>query len=406
MLVACGINQQAPLSLREKILFSDQTLGSPLRHLVQHTDTHEAVILTTCNRTELYCVSENHHQLLSWLTKWHNINLREINQYFYAYKAREALKHLFRVASGLDSVILGEPQILGQIKTAYKAANESGTLGSRLEEIFQQVFRVSKLIRSNTEISKHTVSLATTAINLAQRVIPVNIDSKFLLIGSGEIIESLASHFNSRGSRQFYIANRTREKAETIAKQFNGQALAIDELYSKLNEVDVVISATACPLTILDHSCVLRAMEKRNQRPLVLIDLAVPRDIDPTVSRISNVHLFDMDDCQDLSSQGLEKRRQAVLVADHIIKRELDQFELQYYARRAGHKIRHMRSQIEEMRDRELERAMYELKQGLDPAEVLKKMAHRLTNKVLHEPSKDLRTQFSNRNEKLFVTED
>lgn len=401
-LIACGINYKtAPVSIREKVAFSPHTMAESLSHLLKQTKVEETVILTTCNRTELYCHAEHPSTLLSWLTQWHQLPMDALKHHFYVHQERAALRHLLTVACGLDSMMLGEPQILGQLKAAYSIASNCGAIGGYLDDVFQHVFKISKQVRATTDIGKNTVSIASAAVQLSKQVLKSIKDARVLLIGSGHTIDLVARHFQQQGVASFFIANRTRENAEELAKEVAGQALAIDELYEKLTDVDIVVSATACPIAILDQACVARAMEKRQQRSLMMIDLAVPRDIEANVGELEKVYLYNIDDLQDKVSQGHDGRQRAAVHAELIIENALEQFTRQQQSLLTVDSIRHYRTRLETMRDQEITFALRKLKQGDDPEQVLKKLAYRLTNKALHYPSKKLRKVGTDGNEEL-----
>jgi glutamyl-tRNA reductase len=393
-LLAVGINYNtAPVSIRERLAFPAEILGSSLLELWKLKDISEAAILSTCNRTEFYCKSTtaNKQTLIDWVAKSRNINPAEFTPYLYCHTDSQLIRHMFRVACGLDSMILGEPQILGQMKTAYQTAYEAGTLGKQLGKLFQHTFSAAKKVRTDTAIGSSPVSVAFAAVQLAQQIFDKLSEQTALLIGAGETIELAARHLSQQGIGRIIVANRTYDKAHTLASQFNGYAIALSELPTHLAEADIVISSTASQLPILGKGRVESAIKKRKHKPIFMVDLAVPRDIEAEVEQLSDVYLYTIDDLQNTIDQNMNSRRQAAEQAEEIIDTQVGYFLAWLRSQGAQSTIRDYRSQAERTRDEALQKALALLKNGIPPEEVLSRLAHSLTNKLIHTPSIQIR---------------
>ncbi|WP_027147245.1 MULTISPECIES: glutamyl-tRNA reductase [Methylobacter] len=393
-LLAVGINYNtAPVSIRERLAFPAEILGSSLLELWKLKDISEAAILSTCNRTEFYCKSTtaNKQTLIDWVAKSRNINPAEFTPYLYCHTDSQLIRHMFRVACGLDSMILGEPQILGQMKTAYQTAYEAGTLGKQLGKLFQHTFSAAKKVRTDTAIGSSPVSVAFAAVQLAQQIFDKLSEQTALLIGAGETIELAARHLSQQGIGRIIVANRTYDKAHTLASQFNGYAIALSELPTHLAEADIVISSTASQLPILGKGRVESAIKKRKHKPIFMVDLAVPRDIEAEVEQLSDVYLYTIDDLQNTIDQNMNSRRQAAEQAEEIIDTQVGYFLAWLRSQGAQSTIRDYRSQAERTRDEALQKALALLKNGIPPEEVLNRLAHSLTNKLIHTPSIQIR---------------
>jgi glutamyl-tRNA reductase len=398
-LLALGINYTtAPVSIRERLAFPSETLTTSLIDLGKVRGVDEAAILSTCNRTELYCTlsAENEQFLIDWMADTKNINPDSLRPYVYTHYDSQLIRHMFRVACGLDSMILGEPQILGQMKSAYQAATEAGTLGKQLGKLFQQTFSAAKKVRTDTAIGSSPVSVAFAAVQLAQQIFDKLQDQCAVLIGAGETIELTARHLKQQGVGQMIIANRTLAKAELLAEQFNGQAIALAELPLYLAEADIVISSTASQLPILGKGSVESALKKRRFKPMFMVDLAVPRDIEPEVEQLRDVYLYTVDDLQNTIDQNMDSRRRAAQQAEEIIDTQVDHFLAWLRAQNAHHTIRNYRMQAEAMRDETLQKALLQIKHGGNPEDVLTRLAHSLTNKLIHTPSTQIRDAAAN----------
>lgn len=393
-LLAVGINYNtAPVSIRERLAFPAEILGSSLLELWKLKDISEAAILSTCNRTEFYCKSTtaNKQTLIDWVAKSRNINPAELTPYLYCHTDSQLIRHMFRVACGLDSMILGEPQILGQMKTAYQTAYEAGTLGKQLGKLFQHTFSAAKKVRTDTAIGSSPVSVAFASVQLAQQIFDKLSEQTALLIGAGETIELAARHLSQQNIGRIIVANRTYDKAHALASQFNGYAIALSELPTHLAEADIVISSTASQLPILGKGRVESAIKKRKHKPIFMVDLAVPRDIEAEVEQLSDVYLYTIDDLQNTIEHNMNSRRQAAEQAEEIIDTQVAYFLAWLRSQGAQSTIRDYRSQAEQTRDEALQKALALLKNGIPPEEALNRLAHSLTNKLIHTPSIQIR---------------
>ncbi|MFQ6711348.1 glutamyl-tRNA reductase, partial [Bordetella pertussis] len=329
--LAFGLNHtSAPVSVRERVSMPVDLVKPALEGLRATFGgaVREAAILSTCNRTELYCAAEGQvaEHLPAWLAEHNRLEAAALRPHLYRHQHDDAVRHAFRVASGLDSMVLGEPQILGQMKDAVRAANEAGALGTLLHQLFQRTFSVAKEVRSQTAIGAHSVSMAATAVRLAERVFGQLEDARTLFIGAGEMIELCATHFAAQRPRSMVVANRTIERAETLAGRFSAQTMKLADLTERLAEFDVIVSCTASSLPILGLGMVERATRQRRHRPMVMIDLAVPRDIEPEVGRLDDVYLYSVDDLGRLVQSGTDARRAAVVQAEAIIETRVQGF--------------------------------------------------------------------------------
>ncbi len=390
-LFALGLNHQtAPLALRERVAFHAEHLPSALSELTHREPVREAAILSTCNRTELYCALGEPQAALQWLAGYHRVQAQALKPYVYTLPQGEAVRHAFRVASGLDSMVVGEPQILGQMKEAARVAESAGTLGTLLSKLFQRSFAVAKEVRSNTGIGANVVSMAAAAVKLAGRIFPSLAEQKVLLIGAGEMIELCATHFAAQRPRTMAVANRTLERAEALAHRFNAKSFELRDLPEHLAEYDIVVSCTASSLPIIGKGTVERAIRARRHRPVFMVDLAVPRDIEPEVAGMDDVFLYTIDDLAATVREGIDARQSAVAQAEAIIESQVGSFLHWMKTREMVPLIRQLRDSAEEARRRELERAMRMLARGEDPKSVLDALSHGLTNKLLHAPTEAL----------------
>ncbi len=386
-----GINHQtAPLAVREQIAFNVETLDSALRDLVDNGAAKEATILSTCNRTEIYCSTSAPTQAVDWLAAYHHLPANEIEPYIYRLPQEEAIKHAFRVASGLDSMVLGEPQILGQMKQAVRQAEQAGTLGFLLHKLFQRTFSVAKDVRTQTEIGANLVSMAAAAVKLAERIYPSISEQSILFIGAGEMIELNAVHFAARNPKHITVANRTLERAQVLARRINGHAITLNELPEQLAHHDIVITCTASPLPILGKGMVERALKARKHRPLFIVDLAVPRDVEKEVAELNDVFLYTVDDLSDVVRDGLDARQGAVKEAEVIIDSGVNDFMHWMQSREMVPTIRALRDHAERQRRAEMEKALRLLAKGESPEKVLDLLSASLTNKFLHAPTQAL----------------
>ena len=392
--VTYGINHNtAPVHIREHIAFNDALLPAALESLKQQPGVKEAVIISTCNRTEIYCyLSDGSDNVIrEWLQQFHQQDADSLNGYVYQYYDDDVIRHLLRVACGLDSMVLGEPQILGQIKTAYSHALNAEALGKSLGRLFQHAFTVAKQVRTDTAIGNSPVSVAFAAVKLAKQIFSNLADSTALLIGAGETIELAARHLHDNGVGRIIIANRTIERAHNLAMQINGYAISLSEMPAHLAEADIVISSTASQLPILGKGAVERALKQRKHRPIFMVDIAVPRDIEPEVGDLEDVYLYCVDDLHEIIDENLQSRRDAASQAEEIIDSQVDHFLGWLRTQDAVPVIRAIRENAEEESEYLLNKARKQLEQGMPAEQVVTNLARILTNKLLHEPSRQLR---------------
>ncbi len=387
-LFALGINHHtAPLAVREQVAFDPTQMGLALHDLLRAKTVREAAILSTCNRTELYCAAEQPQVVADWLAEYHSLSPQNINPYLYQYPQQDAVRHMFRVAAGLDSMVLGEPQILGQMKQAARDAEEAGTLGTLLNKLFQRTFAVAKEVRSTTAIGANTVSMAAAAVHLSARIFDSLAAQNVLFIGAGEMVELCAAHFAAHKPKRLTIANRTLERGADLAARFSGDSMRLEQLGERLPEYDIVVSCTASSLPIIGLGMVERALKARRHRPMVMVDLAVPRDIEAEVNRLDDVFLYTLDDLGQIVESGLESRQAAVVEAEAIITERVTGFLHWLDSRETVPTIRALRDSADRSRRHELEHALKLLARGDDPAKVLDALSHGITNKLLHAPT-------------------
>lgn len=405
-LLSIGINYNtAPLSIRERLAYPAEILTASLQELWRLKGISEAAILSTCNRTEFYCklAGDNRQIIIDWIAANRQLPPAEFTPYLYSHCDSQLIRHMFRVACGLDSMILGEPQILGQMKTAYQKANEAGTLGKQLSRLFQHTFSAAKKVRTDTAIGSSPVSVAFAAVRLAQQIFDKLENQTAILIGAGETIELTARHLHQHGIGRIIIANRTFDKAHALAAQFNGYAIALTELHEHLAEADIVVSSTASQLPILGKGRVESALKKRKHKPMFMVDLAVPRDIEPEVEHLRDVYLYTVDDLQNTINESLDSRRQAAEQAEEIIDTQVENFLAWLRSQGAQDTISDVRKQAEQTRDAALSSALAALRNGADAEQTLQRLAHTLTNKILHAPSAQLRAAGENERHDLIA---
>ncbi|PCJ31557.1 MAG: glutamyl-tRNA reductase [Gammaproteobacteria bacterium] len=392
--VTYGINHNtAPVDVRERFAFNAEHLPSALASLHQWPGVIEAVIISTCNRTEIYCHidADYDHGIELWLHQFHNQAAGALDPFIYRHTDQHVVHHLFRVACGLDSMVLGEPQILGQIKTAYSQALNANTLGKNLGRLFQNAFTVAKQVRTDTAIGSSPVSIAFAAVSLAKNIFSSLADSTALLIGAGETIELAARHLQDNGIGRIIIANRTIERAHALAEKINGYAISLSEMPAHLAEADIVMSSTASQLPILGKGTVERALKQRKRRPIFMVDIAVPRDIEPEVASLEDIYLYCVDDLHDIIEENLQSRRDAAEQAEEIIDTQVEQFLAWLRTQDAVPVIKAIRERAEEESNDLLEKHLKQLEQGVPAETVLNELARSLTKKLLHEPSRQLR---------------
>ena len=405
-LYVIGVNHTtAPLQIREHIAFNSDLLGNAL-HALKDTGASEAAILSTCNRTELYCSTDNPEKALNWLSEYHKLDKEAIAPYIYTLPNDAAVKHAFRVASGLDSMVLGEPQILGQFKQSVKIAQDAGTLGTLLHKLFQRTFEVAKEVRTNTEIGANSISMAAAAVKLAQRIFGDMHQQKVLFIGAGEMIELCADHFAAQKPKSITIANRTIERGSNLAEkitqqQVTAQAILLNDLPAYFAEFDIVVTSTASQLPIIGLGMVETAIKTRRHRPIFMVDLAVPRDVEAEVADLDDVFLYTVDDLAQVVSDGIENRQSAAQEAELIVENRVENFMQWFKQRDAVPTIKALRDQFENTRKTELEKALKQLQKGESPEKVLEAFSNGLTNKFLHAPSHALSQTHADEHAKL-----
>jgi glutamyl-tRNA reductase len=393
-LVTCGVNHKtAPVQIREQVSFAADRLQEALLELHGQDGVCEASILSTCNRTELYCNldSPDDTPVVQWLARYHDMDLRELEPYLYRLGEESTVRHMLRVASGLDSMVLGEPQILGQMKSAYQAARDAGTLGLMLGRLYQHTFSVAKEVRTDTAIGASPVSVAFAAVSLARQIFGDFEKRTALLIGAGETIELAARHLHEHGLGRMIIANRSVERAHNLATQFDGYAIGLPEIPAHIGEADIVISSTGSPVPIVSRATVEAALKQRKHRPIFMVDIAVPRDIDDNVAELRDIYLYTVDDLHEVIEENMRSRQEAAEQADEIIDVQIDHFLGWLRSLDAVGVIRAYREEADNLRLEVLDKAQRMLAAGKSPHEALNFLAHTLTNKIIHAPCANLR---------------
>jgi len=390
-LLTIGINHKtAPVEIRERIVFASEHLPDTLAALTALPGVEEASVLSTCNRTEVTCwhSGDNAEQtLIDWIAQRHDFHPDHLAEYLFVHRNEDAVRHMLRVACGLDSLVLGEPQILGQLKTAWQAAKTHKGLGRHLDRLYQHSFTTAKQIRTETAIGSSAVSVAFAAVGLAKKIYGDLKKHTALLIGAGETIELAARHLDSQGIGKLIVANRTVERAASLASEFGGEAIALPDLTERLADADVVISSTASPLPILGKGTVERALKKRKRRPIFMVDIAVPRDIEPEVGELADIYLYTVDDLHDVIEENMKSRRQAAEKAEELVDAQVDAFMGWLKSQDAVETIRRFRSDAKATGEAVASQARRLLQQGRDAEEVIDFLTHTLTNKLLHAPT-------------------
>ena len=394
-LVVVGVNHDsASVELREQIAFAPEKVPESLSSLIRDTQVSEAVILSTCNRTELYGVLPEgadgvaaSEQLSHWLAGHHAIDVNQLSPSIYRNHGTAAASHLVRVAAGLNSMVLGEPQIFGQMKSAFAVAQEAGAVGFHLNLIFPEAFRIAKKVRTDTAIGENPVSVAYAAVDLARQIFRDMEQSTALLLGAGETIELVARHLRDAGLGKLIIANRTLERAEQLASQFDAEAILLADVTERLPDADIVISSTGSQLPILGKGAVEEAVKARRWRPVLMIDLAVPRDIEPQVSEIPDIYLYTVDDMREVIEENLRLRASEASKADEIVTSGIAALKDGLLERQSADVVKTYRDSALALQQVELEKALRMLEKGADPEEVLGRLARDLTNKLIHAPT-------------------
>lgn len=392
-IVAVGINHKtAPVAVREKISFNPDNLSTALQEMLSHVQCKEAAILSTCNRTELYLVqseklADTQEKIISWLEKHHNVPASTIIPSLYWHSDQKAVNHMMRVACGLDSLVLGEPQILGQMKQAYNQAKASGSMALVMDRLFQRTFGVAKQVRTETEIGASAVSVAFASVNLAKHIFAKLEKVKVLLVGAGETIELVAKHLYENKVGKITVANRTLSRAELMAKQIGADVITLAQIPEKMADADIVISSTGSTLPIIGKGMVEQALAKRKHRPIFMVDLAVPRDIEEQVSDLEDVFLYTVDDLQGIIAKNIENRRKAAVDAEQIVSRQTDDFMGWLRGLNTQDTVVSYRNQCLAERDLLLEKALQQLQTDKSAEAVLAELATKLTNKFMHAPT-------------------
>lgn len=392
-LLALGINHNtAPVDIRERVAFTPEILTRALKAACDSLAIEEVAILSTCNRTEVYTWGEvAAEELLRWLGGFHELKSEQLEPYHYLLEGGDAVEHMMRVAAGLDSLVLGEPQILGQMKTAYAGATDAGTVGRGLHYGFQQVFNIAKRVRSETEIGANPVSVAFAAVSLAQQIFSDLKEDTALLIGAGETIELVARHLRNNGIKNLLVANRTLARAEVLANELDGEAILLSDLPEHLSRADIVISSTASQLPLLGKGAVESALRRRKHKPMFMVDIAVPRDIEAEVDELDDVYLYTVDDLRAVIDENRKSRESEAKKAELIVAEGVAQYQTEMRALQAVSTIRAYRQQAEGLRDQELQKALRALDAGGDANQVVTQLARTLTNKLIHNPTTKLK---------------
>jgi glutamyl-tRNA reductase len=390
-LYTLGLNHQtAPLDVREQVVFSPDALGHALRDLLTRPKVKEAAILSTCNRTEVYVHGTEPQPVVRWLEDFHRVPKDSLAPYIYTLPREQAVTHAFRVASGLDSMVLGEPQILGQMKQAVRHAESAGSLGLVLNRLFQRTFAVAKDVRTQTDIGSASISMAAAAVKLAERIFPALADQRLLFIGAGEMIDLTATHFAARNPRSITIANRTLERGRELAARFGAEAITLNEMPDRLHEFDVIVTCTASTLPILGKGLLERVVKARRHAPVFVVDLAVPRDVEPEAAELDDVFLYSIDDLSNIVRGNLQIRKEAVAQAEEMIAVQAGSFLRWLEGRTVVPTITALHGHHDQLRAAELERVRKLLASGTSPEQALELLARGLTNKFLHAPTQAL----------------
>lgn len=396
-LFVIGINHEsASIEVRERVTFVPEAMAAALKDLISATPASEAAILSTCNRTELYLAApslnmEMSRQWLQWLAEYHGLDLDHLIKDCYIHPADKAINHMMAVACGLNSMILGEPQILGQMKSCYAVAQEAGTLGSELHGVFQKIFSTAKRVRTETAIGRNPVSVAFAAVDLAKRIFSDLKQDTALLIGAGETIDLVARHLKDQGIHKMIFANRTLKRAEVLAEELGASAVLLSDIPDVLVQADIVISSTASQLPILGKGAVESALKRRKHKPIFMVDIAVPRDIEPEVGELDDVYLYTVDALKDVIDHNKQSRAAAAQEAYLIVEDCVADFVRESRARESVAVIKSYRQQAEQFRDQALVKALRDLDNGTPPEQVVQQLANSLTNKLLHNPTQQIK---------------
>jgi len=393
-LTVLGINHRtAPVEVRGQVAFPPESLPRALGELMALEGVHEAAILSTCNRTELYLNqdAENVEPVSDWLCRFHRLDIDSLQPHLYKYWETEAVRHILRVAAGLDSMVLGEPQILGQMKDSYQRALQIGSIDTLVNRLFQHTFSVAKQIRTDTAIGASPVSVAFAAVSLARQIFGRLEEQTALLIGAGETIELAARHLHDQGMGKMVIANRTVSRAHDLAAQFNGYGIELDEIPAHLAEADIVISSTGSMTPLITRKLVKQALVSRKHRPVLMVDLAVPADIEAKVATLDDIYLYSVDDLKQVIEENLRSRQEAAEQAEEIIEVQVDRFMAWTRSLLAVPMVRAYRDYAQSLAEAERRKASHQLASGKPPQEVIDTLTRNLVNKLTHNPSVNLR---------------
>ncbi len=394
-LLAIGINHNtASVELREKVAFGPDKLSAALGQLSADSHVNGSVILSTCNRTEIYCdvKSTSKNKIIEWLTQFHEVSPEDLKPSLYIHEDQAAIRHLMRVSCGLDSLVLGEPQILGQVKQAYADSRESNAVESSLDKCFQKAFSVAKRVRTETEIGGSAVSVAYAACTLAKHIFESLTDATVLLVGAGETIELVAKHLAGHNCKRIIVANRTRERAMGLAEQFGAEVIALNEIPDYLHYADIVISSTASPLPIIGKGMVETALKARRHQPMLFVDIAVPRDIESQVGDLNDAYLYTVDDLQSIVDSNMEQRKVEAIQAEAIVSEESAAFMSWMRSLQAVDSIRDYRKAANDVREELLSKSLQALAAGGDPEKLLVELSNKLTNKLIHTPTRAMQS--------------
>lgn len=392
-IIAFGINHKsASVDLRGRVSFAPEVVVETLGSALPILQIDEIAILSTCNRTEIYAVGDlSDQQLLEWLATTKALDVRDIENCYYCYRGKDAIRHLICVASGLDSLVVGEPQIFGQIKSAYSVAQKAQTVSGQLNMAFQWAFAVAKRVRSETAIGKNPVSVAYASVCLAEQIFSDLKSANALLIGAGETIELVARYLQDKKIGQITVANRTLERAKELAEDFSAEAILLADMPEHLHRADIVISSTASQLPVLGKGAVEAALKRRLHKPMFMVDVAVPRDIEPQVEELDDVYLYTVDDLEEVIQDNLKARQSAADLAQQIVDEEVENWSSKQRELSVVDTIKAFRDSAEIIRDTEIEKALAALDRGQDSSEVITILARNLTNKLLHKPTTKLK---------------
>ncbi len=402
-----GVNHKtAPVSIRENVAVDAEGMVTALQSIITQKSVMEAVVLSTCNRTEVYCYHDNlsddqNRIAINWLSEHFDLEEKDLQPYLFSLRDDDSIRHLLRVACGLDSMVLGEPQILGQIKQAYRVAAETGTVEKTLNKLFQHSFSVAKRVRTDTTIGSSPVSVAFAAVRLAQQVFGELSDKTALMIGAGDTIELASQHLQDNDLGRMIIANRSIERAQVLASRFNGDAIALKDLPLHLAEADILISSTASQLPILGKGAVERALKERKRKPMFMIDIAVPRDIETEIGKLDDVYLYTVDDLETVIEENQKSRQIAALQAEEIILAETRNFIGWQQSLDAVSTVRALRENVQASQQELIKKAKQQLTRGENPEKVIETLARGLMQKFMHTPSVKLREASADRQEEL-----